>query len=436
MINSYQRRNTRMNLAWTLVLALIYFLFLFPFQVPGLPVGSVMPIIVFFAFCSIYAFKKKTFKKKDLKTTKMVGKYWWWNVFLIVYVWLVLQIFGKGDGNTPFNGYTQMLIILPLFYISGNMFFRNTEDLMRILYLTAIAQSIIIFAAVFSPVLQALLFILIPEGSYNTEYFGGMDMITRSGYHIGLGAFTSAGSLRMAIGQVGACYFLIKSRGHSLFMHLVIFLLIAVATSIVARTGLIVSALGLMSVYYAKRKQGDKRIIGFVVLFFVVISVGFIFITNVFSDVFLGDTFKRLIDTADEGLYDTYFRGYTGEGGNNTIPPISLETLIGLGITYGVSGSGIVTITDGGFMRNYSAMGLIVAIVNYFLLFSIFIKQYKACKSFDNKGLIIYMFLVLLVGEFKEYYIYYVAPICFMFLILNTIEKDERNMNFRIITQR
>lgn len=355
----------------------------------------------------------------------MVRTYWFWNVFILVYVSCILQIYGSGDGITPLNGYKQMLIILPLFFIFGRLVFQNLEELMKTLYVGVIIQSLIILLALFIPALQLFLFMLIPEGSYNTDFFGGVDVMNQSGYHIGLGVFTSAGSLKMAIGQIGACYFLIKSRGPKLFYHLVLYLLIAISTSMVARTGLIVSLVGLLCVFWVKRRQSGVRALKFVFLILTVPLISYFVITEFLPSSFLGDTFQRIINTAEDGIYDSWIIGYTGESGHNSIPPISPETIIGLGITYGVSGTGITTITDGGFLRNYSAMGLIVAIINYLIIGCFFIKQFKAVKTYEHKGVILFMLFVLLIGEFKEYFIYFVSPMCFFFLIFSMMESEE-----------
>ncbi len=409
----------------TAFLTLLYFLFLYAFQMPGLPFGSVLPVLGLLAIYTGYEYIKGNIGKEKIIASKMVRTYWFWNVFILFYVFCIVQIHGSGDGNTPFNGYMQMLVILPLFFISGRLLFRNMEELMKALYIGVIIQSLIILLALFIPALQLFLFILIPEGSYNTDFFGGVDTMNQSGYHIGLGVFTSAGSLKMAIGQIGACYFLIKSRGPKLICHLIFFLLIAVSTSIVARTGLIVSLVGLLCVFWVKRKQSDVRALKFVFMALIVPLISYFVITIFLPYSFLGETFQRIINTAEDGIYDNWIVGYTGESGHNSIPPISPETIIGLGITYGVSGTGITTITDGGFLRNYSAMGLIVAVINYLIIFSFFFKQYKAVKHNEYKGVILYMFFVLLIGEFKEYYIYYISPMCFFFLIFSMIDRDE-----------
>lgn len=408
----------------TIILTLICFLFLYSFQVPGLKIGTVMPIVGILTIYAVYAHVKGFYEKDNSRTSKMVRSYWIWNVFLLIYVFSLLQINGSGKGTTPLMDYTQMLIILPVFYISGKAIFRDAEELMKILYLGVILQTIIILAALVLPALSIALFMLIPEGGYNSEHFGGIDMIFQYGYHIGLGVFTSAGSIKMAIGQVGACFYLSKSRGSKLFFHLIVFLLISVATSIVSRTGLLISIVGLLVVFFVKSRQKGHNAFKFGVLITILLIIGYFVSIKFINASFIEDTFTRIMVLNERGAKDTYFAGYTGEVGDNVIPPLTNETLIGLGITYGVSGNNITTYTDGGFMRNYSAMGLIVAIINYLLIFLFFLKQYKANKDVVFKGSILFMFFAFIIGEFKESYTYYISPMCFFFLAFYLMEKD------------
>lgn len=430
MVKSCQKPVKIDGVGRTILLVLIYFLFLYSFQVPGFSFGTVTPVLFLLVIYIVFAYVGGAITRRKSRTSKMIRSYLWWNVFLLVYVFGLLQLFGRGDGNSPVKDYIQMLIILPLFYVSGNIIFRDIKDLMKVLYIGVIIQTIVILAALFIPSLTTALFLLIPEGSFNTDYFGGIDMITQYGYHIGLGVFTSGGCLKMAIGQIGAFYYLVKSRGVRLCYHLFVFLLITIATSVVARTGLLISIIGLLVVFLVKKKQDVHRAFSYVFLVLLLVFITYLIITTFFSASFLGDIFQRFVDTADRGIHDTYFKGYTGEVGDNAIPPLCMETLIGLGITYGVSGAGITTITDGGFLRNYSAMGLIVALINYSIIISFFIRQYKSNKSYVNKGAILFLFLIMLIGEFKEYYIYSFSSMCFAFLIFSLIEKEEAPKRF------
>ena len=427
MTNNYQNIEKNGSIVRTTILTVLYFLFLYSFQMPGMPFGTAMLVLVVLAaYMGIMLLTNKEKRYKE-KTSKWLWKYILWNVFLFIYVSCLLQFLGNRDGTTPLRDYIYMLIILPVFYISGNFIFRNIEELMKILYIGVIIQSIIILVALFSPTLTIALTLLFPEGAYNSDIMGGFDMAIAEGYRVGLGVFTSAGCLKMAIGQIGACFYLIKSRGSKLYYHFIIYLFITIAVSVIARTGLLISLLGLVLVVVIKRKQNRTQAFKFVILSSILFLTGYFVVTEFFSVKFLDDIFQRFINTAENGIYETYLRGYSGEGGSNKIPPISIETIIGLGITYGVSGSGIETVADGGFMRNYSAMGLIVVLINYMIIAVFFLQRYRSTKSVDYKGIILLMAVILFIGEFKEYYIYYISPMCFMFLIFSLIERSERN---------
>lgn len=408
-----------------LILTLVYFLYLFPISIPGLPIGTAFMTLVLMLGFTILASGLKAIRLGKSRTSKMLKKYLGWTIFLLVYVNALLQLYSNIDGSTPIEEYIQMLIILPIFYISGNFIFRNIEELMMVLYIGGVIQSIIIFAAKASPLITAALILFFPEGAYNTDFMGGMEQAIMNGYNVGFGVMTSAGSLRIAITQIGAFYFLVKSKGHQQLYHLIIFLVIALATSLVSKTGLLISITGLFCAIYIMYKQGGIRVFKFVFITLTILVLGLIIVNTLFTASILEDTFQRFIFLFENGVHDSYFRGYLGEGGDNTIPPISPETIVGLGITYGTSGSGIQTITDGGFMRSYSAMGLIVGIFNYLIIFNFFRRAYRMVSTLENKGMVLFMFLIFIIGEFKETFIYYIYSMCFIYLIFSLMERNE-----------
>ena len=404
---------------------------------PGLQVGTFMVVLCFLFFYATYEFIKGNFNFERLRTTKMVRSYLLWNVFLIIYVFFLLLFFGRGTGTTPLKDYLQMLIVLPLFYFWGARVFRNVEDLMKILYLGVIIQSSIIIVALFSPTLTIALTLLFPESSSFRDVYGGFEQSIAAGYKVGLGVFSSAGCLKMAVGQIGACFFLMKSRGGKLFFHLVLYLMISVAATVVARTGLLISVAGLISVFITKKEEGRyHQVIKYIFLFVFFLLICYEIITTYIPTEFLEDVFIRISGTKENGIYGSFFEKYLGNRGENVIPPISLETIIGLGITSGTTESGITTITDGGFMRNYSSMGIIVAFLNYYIIASYFMKRFKASKSNIYKNTILFTIIIFIIGEFKEYFIYYLSPICFTFLIFNLIERDEKKNMFHPTSNR
>lgn len=406
---------------------IILFLFLYPVKVPGSPIGTALLALGLMFVYIVRSSFGVSIVRENTESTRMVRSYLIWHIFLLFYTFVLLQFNGIGNGISPASNYLQMLIILPIFYIYGNLVFKKLEELMFVLYAGVLVQSVIIIAALFLPFLTIILFSLFPESAFNADYFGGFEQMISHGYKIGFGVFTSAGSLRLAIGQIGACYFLLNSKDSKLAIHLVLYLFIAIATTLVSRTGLLISVVGLLVVFIGRNRLDGSQWLKLTLIFLLLISTLYFIILNIQLGGFIEDTFIRLFDTLEKGIHDTYFRGYLGEGGDNVIPPLTFETIIGLGITYGRTASGITTITDGGLMRNYSSMGLIVACIYYYFIFSFFYKRYKLTKFNASKHIIIFAIYIMAIGEFKESFIYYFAPVSIMLLALNLIEKGDLN---------
>lgn len=420
-----QKESERANLLRVLFLTFIYFLFLFPVSIPGVPVGTAFIALgMMVAYTVVYS-NMQAFSFGKSRTSKILKSYLWWTIFLILYVSVLQQLNGIIDGSSPIGEYINMLVMLPVFYVTGKYIVNNLKELMLVLYLCGVIQAIIIVVARFSPIINIGLLLLFPEGAFESDTRGGVEQLVMEGYSVGFGVITSAGCLRVAIAQIGSLYFLIHSKGGKQIFHLILYLLITIATSLLARTGLLISVIGLLCVVWLKMKQGGGRAPKFILLILTVVVVGIIIINLFFTIDFLEEIFQRFVFLFENGVHDSYFRGYLGEGGDNTIPPISPETIIGLGITYGTSGNGISTITDGGFMRNYSAMGLIVAIINYVLIFNYFRMSYNYSRNLNNKALILFMSSIFLIGEFKETFIYYIFSMCFILLVFNLIERDD-----------
>jgi hypothetical protein len=406
------------------VLSIIYFFFIYNFQIPGLPNGVLyyrVALIMLFA----YTWMKKAAYFGGSKTSKMVKKYLFWNVFLFIYVGLILLSFGRGDGVSALPSYVNMLIVLPLFYISGKFIFRDVDELMKVLYIGCIIQATIIILATLSPSLEMVLKSFYLGDVSDTENVDIIERMTSGGYQIGFQCFTSQGSLKMAMGQVGACYFLMKKDGSRFILHLFLFLLITFATSLLSRTGLFLSAACLFVVLINKGKKGYKGLSTSLLIILIVFFIFSYISGNFVSNEYLSDNFRRFASLFSTGMEESYFIEWKGQGvGYNVVPSISINTLIGLGIKQGTSGSGIQTIVDGGFLINYSSMGLIVAIINYLIIFSFFKKQYDFSKNHIYKSLILCLFIILIMGEIKEHFIYQLYFMSFLFVIFYLMEKE------------
>ena len=314
-----------------------------------------------------------------------------------------------------------MFIVLPLFYYSGKRIFRDLDDLMWVLRTVGLMQSLIILLGTLIPEINSTLIILNSDSAFSEA--GRMDNMIASGYHLGFKCFTSLGSMQLALSQIAACYFLFRN---SNIVNLVFFLLISVSSVLLSRTGFLVALICLLFFLFNKANKNRWNL-----FFSIIFLTGAFLVVISFSNFDYGEFFRvnfnRLFILFENGLYESYFEIYIGANDENQIPPLSIYTIIGTGITSGVSGANIIVNCDGAFLRNYAAMGFVISIVNYYLLFSFFYKIYKYSKIKTNKLLILVVALIWFVGEFKEYFTYQVYYMCFIMLIFSFIERTEIN---------
>lgn len=202
--------------------------------------------------------------------------------------------------------------------------------------------------------------------------------------------------------------------------------MISVSSVLLSRTGFLVALICILFFLFNKANK-NRRNLFLSIIFLTGVFLVVISFSNFDYGEFFRVNFNRLFILFENGLYESYFEIYIGANDENQIPPLSIYTIIGTGITSGVSGANIIVNCDGAFLRNYAAMGFVISIVNYCLLFSVFYKIYKYSKIKTNKLLILVVALIWFVGEFKEYFTYQVYYMCFIMLIFSFIERTEIN---------
>ena len=109
---------------------------------------------------------------------------------------------------------------------------------------------------------------------------------------------------------------------------------------------------------------------------------------------------------------------------NAMIPSIQWHTLLGTGVTRGITNDGLLIWHDSGYVKRYTSIGLIMAIVTYinYLMYNVYI-----IKDVDRakKRYIMLCLIVLMVIEYKEPFIYMLAyP--FILICVGMIEKNEK----------
>lgn len=344
---------------------------------------------------------------------------------VLLYSGLLRIAIGAGNGIHVFTS----LLFFCLTGIVGTFalycLFDNLDDFMRALIIVCVVQVIIICFFAFFPSIQVKFDELLGVVDLNADY-------RRRGYMTGFACSTSRGVLRLSMGMIGCLYMGFNERKQSV-KYLLLFCVIGVTATILARTGFVITFIGILLLLWRNFNYDFKLLIKVlnVLLLLIFIAVGVI----VFFD--LGDelqvVFKRLIHLFENGLYDSFLRAYLGQntGSTTIIPELMKETIIGTGITSGVSGNGIVVNADGGYVRLYVALGLPMAILFYLNLFFTMLKPVFKIK--EHRVVRIYMlFIIWVIGETKEYYLMEGYAIAFYFAMLLLQQKslkrlDEKN---------
>lgn len=200
------------NILHRILLSIAVFLFIYTFQIPGLPqIFLSYRCVVVLGFIYAFIFGAKVLHPKTSISDKLVSNYSIWNVFLTIYVIMILELFGHGKGTSheSTNDYINMFIVLPLFYYSGKRIFRDLDDLMWVLRTVGLMQSLIILLGTLIPEINSTLIILNSDSAFSEA--GRMDNMIASGYHLGFKCFTSLGSMQLALSQIAACYFLFRN---------------------------------------------------------------------------------------------------------------------------------------------------------------------------------------------------------------------------------
>lgn len=375
-------------------------------------------------FAYAFLFKAKAPVGTTTVTNHIVKSYVLWNVFLTIYVIFLLFVFGHGKvgSHESTNDYINMVIVLPLFYYAGRRIFKDLEELMWVLCAVGLIQSVIIIIGTISPEVTTLLKLINSDSAFAENE--RMEYMMASGYHLGFKCFTSLGSLQMSLSQIAAWYF-IEKKGS--IYALGAFIIISFSSILLSRTGLLIAIVCIVLILFDNnRKSKLTVIVGTAVAILSLIVLNTLSIINITD--FVDENFNRVRVLFKNGLYESYFKVYMGRDGDiqNVIPPISIYTIMGTGITNGVSGAGIEVACDGAFLRNYAAMGLIVAIINYLLLFRYYIRIQKVNRIRLNRLLILLMSITWFIGEFKEYFTYQIYYMCFLMVIFSFVEKERK----------
>lgn len=356
---------------------------------------------------------KRTFAFKSFKTIFI------FNVFLLLYSFFVLLIFGFGNAENILGSLIYFLIIMPIGFLFFSQTIKTKEQLFLLFFIITGIQCIVIFISLLSPTFATKI-----DSTFNQNLFYDFAQMRKEGYPGGIACITSTGVLQLSLGLMSCVYFIINRKRKLFFFFS--FLFYSFVSVAVARTALAVILSCLMIIiidsFFKKSYQLLKYLL--ILTFASLAFLLFLNLTHIVED--LPNVFKRLFELESRGLSDGFFDNYF-HSATTIIPPVSFETIVGTGITSGTSGAGVMINADGGFIRTYCAFGLPLAIIFYSILLCVMVGNvFKTHLHADRLMLLLFM-LIFFIGEFKEPF-YYRRYFLLAFFIFSNLSQSKSHI--------
>lgn len=232
-----------------------------------------------------------------------------------------------------------------------------------------------------------------------------------------IGAAGAGLSVRLALSSFSFLYLLIKKK-YVVFCSASL-VICFFATFLSGTTGVLIFLLALpVSLYlmmYGRRGGLTSSLLIVVPLFYFYVNSSSFFDDSQYEDL----TYKLTSLLMDKGE-DRTIQALTTD---QVVSGISLTTIIGTGLSRGKTMSGEMCYHDGGYVRNYFGLGLVMSIVFYCVLYRAMYRQSKWLTRSIRYLLFIYI-LVCMIIEFKEPFMFSYIPL-FVFQILVLAERQE-----------
>lgn len=399
--------NKRFSLGFVLkVLLLFGFLYPFSLKIIGVPEAlhaSRLASIGIVLFAIIKSSKISLIKRNPLyneykKVFRLI-------LFTFFYSLLLSVLFGFGKGTNYLMLVSDNILfsLLPIgaFYCV----FRDIDEFTDVIICVTFLQSVAIFLSTFIPGVSILFDVIF---NYSAGYGErDIDLLNQS-YASGIACFTSEGVTKFTIGLVACAYKYMSKRK---VFYLALYLFFSVANSMLARTGMLMSILGVIFIFIYLFRENRINFAGVISILFLGL-LSYCVLSGFSSDFY--DRFSRYQEFRDGGV-NNFFELYFHDR-NTVIPPISLATIIGTSIISGESGNGIVVHTDGGFIKNYVALGLILTIIVYGYLLVMFMHIKKRFKNCCFQYVLLFYIMYIFLSDFKEYFLLFRGTISLFFL--------------------
>lgn len=334
--------------------------------------------------------------------------------FLFVYSFIQFEMIGKIEGIHLL----EMIMNIVLFTIpviwALNKIFDDLDSFLEVLILVGIVQSVFIVVCLANESFALALDMAVNNMESETHNANQL----RYGYAGGVGCITAPGMIRFSTGLFAAAYLYVKRGSLTI---LCIFILFAILNSMISRTGLLFDLLCIGYVIICTLKK--RNIIKFTFPLSLICIVLLFVVSTGKYDTFLSERYQRFRNLKENGVNEDFFSGYFG----GDVPPLTMETLFGVGVTSGVSGNGYVVRTDGGPLRIYSAVGLITAIFIYVYIFKMMKHNFQIASNLSDKRFLWLIFILYILADYKEITYFIVWPMTIYFQLIFLMERKSIN---------
>lgn len=393
-----------------IIKTILLFCFIYEFRLTIAPSPLFSSRKIVFVLLLAYLLLKKyrmpvVFKEKEFKSLfKICG------VCLTYSIIVYMLVGGSGTSIISWFVFTLMYSLIGVLLFT-HLFDNNLDTILKSLALVTLFQAfwcISTFYVTGFRVLNDALFVI--------EENENIDFLT-TGRVRSIGAAGASLSVLLSLSSYSFLYFI--SKGEKVLINSVLFIICAYATMLAGTTGLLIILVSVTCVVSLSLVNKRK---GLIFALFVVFAL-FFFLSN--TDKFMdSDKYYRVTYKIIDLFLNREESGTLQNLSNQIVPPVSFETVIGTGLSRGVSVTGIVCDHDGGYFRTYFGLGLIMTIIFYGVLFYTMYKMTNKIKNTPRQLFILSYWAVCIVIEYKEPFLFKYIPL-FIFIIMCLKERED-----------
>lgn len=405
-----------------LIYALLIFSFIYQYDLSfiGIP-SNLHSIRVSGIILTVIAVVKRI--SNGNKTTKYnyVNKkyksYTFFIIGLLFYSLFQLLFLGRGDGNHVIENFINILLFtIPVIWALTKLI-KDIDEFCNILLLTCIAQAIVVIMCTFNDDIALGI-----DLTFNKNFFE-FTRECRYAYAGGIACITSTGVVKFSTGLFACVYLYLTSKKN---VYLLCFFALSIVACMIARTGFVFFLVGLFVIVNIQQRFNNiLRLLFSLIFISIIILTGISYFIDIEELIQL--RFGRFLSLNETGIKAGFFDGYF-YGEDTYIPPLRLDTILGTGMTTGISADGYKVHVDGGPLRLYSALGLPMCLFSYFFVLNLMIDISKKCKLKLDKSILLMLLVYIMIADFKELSLFLVWPMCIFFIISYLIYKKECNL--------